>query len=165
MVYFIRVLSFDEVRSRIREAQRRETNMTNTIAVPAELTTQFDTLTARLTQIDTHAAELVAQRKDVEINLTRVRTAIAYLKGEAIPIMKPEGAKRVMSAEARQRISDGLKASAARKKAAATPLTVGDARSAVEAVLVPEKEAEPVVMAVSTAPAKTGKSAKKGAGK
>ena len=114
------------------------------VTIPAELTEQQSHLTNRVAEIEKAIAELVGQKTEAETSLRRISTAVAYLKGEAIPILKEGTVRRPMTAEARQRISDALKASAAKKKAAIAAQT-------------PAAAPEPVPVATTPAPKKTSK--------
>ena len=88
------------------------------VTIPQELIDQQTSLTATLESIATEQAKLSTQKTEAEQSLRRIDTAIKFLRGEAIPLVKPEGARRPMSEQARANIKAGLLASAARKKAA-----------------------------------------------
>ena len=91
-----------------------------TVEVPAELLSQQTALNTKIEEIVKSITELTNQKVETETNLRRVDTAIRYLRGEAIPVIKTTGARRPMTEEAKKRIGDALRAAAARKKAAAS---------------------------------------------
>ena len=102
------------------------------VVIPAELVAQQSTLVSKIAEIEQQQNELIAQRAEAEASLSRIQNAIRYLNGEMIPVVKEGTVRRPMSAEARIRISEGLKRSAAAKKAAAV------IPQPVETVPVPE---------------------------
>jgi hypothetical protein len=100
--------------------------MTVTVTVPAELTTQQETLTAQIANIDSDLATLNEQRTAAVDGLARVERVIRILKGEPEPVQEvPVGGRKPMSEQAKQNIREGLLRAAAAKKAvqAAIPAT------------------------------------------
>lgn len=92
------------------------------IAVPESLTTQRAELEATLAGIATEEEKLAAHRKDIQAALQSITIAVAALSGLPLPDTKPATAtgttRKPMSAEARQRIAEGLRRSAQAKAAA-----------------------------------------------
>jgi len=128
--------------------------MNLTIEIPEALTTQQSALTASIAEIVALQEKLASQKLEAETSLRRIDTAIKFLKGESIPLVKPEGARRPMSQASKDAIRAGLLASAARKKAAAE--VTNAVPQAVEAASAPAPAPDAQVKASS---------AKKGAGK
>jgi hypothetical protein len=87
------------------------------ITVPESLTTQKTELETILAGIASEEEKLTAQRKDIQVALNTITTGIAILSGQPLPVDKTvTGAMRKpMSAEARQRIAEGLRKSAQAK--------------------------------------------------
>jgi len=104
--------------------------MNTTIEIPSALTDQQSALTASIAEIVAQQEKLANQKLEAETSLSRIAQAVRFLRGESIPLVKQDGARRPMSEQARANIKAGLLASAARKKAA------GAAAQAPEAVPV-----------------------------
>src|ERR1035438_3283711 len=87
------------------------------ITVPESLTAQKTELETTLAGIASEEEKLAVQRKDIQIALNTITTGIAILSGQPLPAIKEAtGAMRKpMSAEARQRIAEGLRKSAQAK--------------------------------------------------
>jgi hypothetical protein len=129
------------------------------IAIPESLTIQKAELQTILAGIATDEAKLAAQRKDIHVALQSITTAIAVLSGQPLPDTKSatttEMTRKPMSAEARQRIAEGLRKSAqarASAKAAqgATPAPQEPAPAPADALVV--SAAEPSAPVVTDAP-------------
>jgi hypothetical protein len=104
-----------------RKENHKMTELTE-VTIPASLLEQQVTLTTTITTINSELETLATKRHEAETSLARINRAVAYLRGEIIPIERPAGGtgpRRPMSPEARENIRQGLLASAARKKAAA----------------------------------------------
>jgi hypothetical protein len=133
---------------------------TTTIVIPESLTTEKSRLEQALAAITTQEAELAKQRTEIRVGLDRIDAAIALLSGQT-PIKST--VRKPMSPEARQRISEALKKSAAAKKAAAaqpagiatqvTPAANVDGKSAAAADDTPVAAA-PVLPKPATAVSK-----------
>jgi len=99
--------------------------MNLTIEIPTSLIDQQNNLNATLETIANEQNKLAAQKIEAQQSLQRIDQAIRYLRGESIPLVKSSNGRKPMSAEARERIRQGLlKASAAKKAAAATAQSV-----------------------------------------
>jgi hypothetical protein len=117
------------------------------IAVPGSLTTQRAELEATLAGIASEEEKLALQRKDIQAALNTITTAVAILCGQTLPEPKPAASgttRKPMSAEARQRIAEGL------RRAAQAKAIAKDAQAAASA---PTSSApEPADAAVDSAP-------------
>jgi hypothetical protein len=121
------------------------------IAVPESLTAQKAELESALAGIATEEQKLTSQRQDIQAALQSISTAVAVLSGQPLPassVATPTG-RKPMSAEARQRIAEGLRKSAQAKALAKAALVVAPAPQA--SVQVPEDA--PVVVSAPQAPA------------
>ena len=89
------------------------------IVIPDSLTAQKAELETTLTGIASEEEKLATQRKDIQVALNAITTGIAILSGQPLPDTKPATAtgatRKPMSAEARQRIAEGLRRSAQAK--------------------------------------------------
>jgi hypothetical protein len=87
------------------------------ITVPESLTNQKAELETILAGIASEEEKLAAQRKDIQIALNTITTGIAILSGQPLPVTKEATGtmRKPMSAEARQRIAEGLRKSAQAK--------------------------------------------------
>jgi ribonuclease E len=102
------------------------------IAVPESLTSQKAELETTLAAIAGEEAKLAIQRKDIQVALQSISTAVAALSGQPFPasnVATPTG-RNPMSPEARQRIAEGLRKSAQAKALAKAALGAGPALQA-----------------------------------
>ena len=104
------------------------------IVVPDALTTQKAELETTLAGIAREEEKLATQRKDIQIALNTISTAVAVLSGQTLPVASAATAKgttrKPMSPEARLRIAEGLrKAAQAKALAKAAHGTAGNASS------------------------------------
>jgi hypothetical protein len=109
-----------ELVSRAFSARYKEKCMTPiNIVIPDSLTAQKAELETTLTGIASEEEKLATQRKDIQVALNAITTGIAILSGQPLPDTKPATAtgatRKPMSAEARQRIAEGLRRSAQAK--------------------------------------------------
>jgi hypothetical protein len=90
------------------------------IAIPESLTVQKTELETTLAGIAGEEEKLAAHRKDVQVALETITTGIAILSGQTLPVsnLVTCTARKPMSAEARQRIAEGLRKSAQARAAA-----------------------------------------------
>jgi peptidoglycan hydrolase CwlO-like protein len=105
------------------------------IAIPESLISQKAELETTLAGIASEEEKLVAQRKDIQVALESITTAVAVLSGQPLSasnVASPTG-RKPMSPEARQRIAEGL-----RKSAQAKAL----AKAALGAAPAPQEPAE-----------------------
>jgi hypothetical protein len=82
------------------------------ITVPESLTKQKAELETVLTTLAAEEEKLASQRSDVQIALNTIANGIAILSGQPLPVIKAAvgtSARKPMSAEAKQRIADGLR--------------------------------------------------------
>lgn len=82
------------------------------IAIPESLTKQKAELETVLVNLANEEEKLASQRKDVQSALNTIATGIAILSGQPVPVVKSAtgtSARKPMSAEAKQRIADGLR--------------------------------------------------------
>jgi ABC-type transporter Mla subunit MlaD len=87
------------------------------IVIPESLASQKTDLEAALVKITEEQAKLATQRKDIEGALTNLNTVLNILSGKTpVPVTPAAPARKPMSPEARQRISEALKKAAAAKK-------------------------------------------------
>ena len=125
--------------------------MNLTIEIPTSLIDQQNNLNATLETIANEQNKLAAQKIEAQQSLQRIDQAIRYLRGESIPLVKSSNGRKPMSAEARERIRQGLlKASAAKKAAASAPTA-------------PEVVPAPASVPTSTPKASSGRRATKAA--
>jgi hypothetical protein len=97
------------------------------ITIPESLTMQKAELETILAGIASEEEKLAAQRKDIQVALNTITTGIAILSGQPLPVTKETTGtmRKPMSAEARQRIAEGLRKSAqARAMAKAAQVVV-----------------------------------------
>jgi hypothetical protein len=85
--------------------------------VPESLTTQKTELETILAGIASEEEKLAAQRMDIQVALNTITNGIAILSGQPLPAIKEATGtmRKPMSAEARQRIAEGLRKSAQAK--------------------------------------------------
>jgi peptidoglycan hydrolase CwlO-like protein len=92
------------------------------IVIPESLTTQKAELETTLAGIAGEEERLANQRKDIQVALQSITTAVAVLSGQTLPGTNPAtttgATRKPMSPEARQRIAEGLRRSAKAKAAA-----------------------------------------------
>ena len=83
------------------------------IAIPESLIAQKAELEATLTGIGSEEEKLATQRKDIQVALQSISTAVAILSGQPLPANKAVGgiatARKPMSEEAKKRIGEGLR--------------------------------------------------------
>lgn len=142
------------------------------IAIPESLTNQKAELENTLAGIASEEEKLAVQRKDIQVALNQITTCISVLSGQPLPVNKPVPAttmgttRKPMSAEARQRIAEGLRKSAQARAAAkaaqgAAPAPQGSAPAPADALMdvpVPQTPVEvladaPVVVSGPQEPA------------
>ena len=99
------------------------------IAVPESLTAQKVELEATLAGIASEEEKLATQRKDIQVALQSITTAVAVLSGQPLPASKvvTVTGRKPMSPEARQRIAEGLRKSAQAKALAKAAQVVAPA--------------------------------------
>ena len=99
------------------------------IAVPESLTAQKVELEATLAGIASEEEKLATQRKDIQVALQSITTAVAVLSGQPLPASKvvTVTGRKPMSPEARQRIAEGLRKSAQAKALAKAALVAAPA--------------------------------------
>jgi hypothetical protein len=127
------------------------------ITVPESLTAQKTELETTLAGIASEEEKLAVQRKDIQIALNTITTGIAILSGQPLPVIKEASGtmRKPMSAEARQRIAEGLRKSAQAKAMA---------KAAQLVVSAPQAPAPASVdAAVPDSPTAAEKRSKKGA--
>ena len=132
------------------------------VTIPASLLEQQVTLTTTITTINSELETLATKRHEAETSLARINRAVAYLRGEIIPIERPaggSGTRRPMSQAGKDAIRAGLLASAARKREAAATAAASAANQPAQ--IVPDAS---VSTPAPVPPAET-KAAKKRAGK
>jgi hypothetical protein len=80
-------------------------------AVPEALIAQKAKLETTLARIASEEERLATQRKDIQAALQSISAAVAILSGQPLPASKvaPATTRKPMSAEARQRIGEGLR--------------------------------------------------------
>jgi len=133
--------------------------MNTLVTIPVELTEQQTTLTNTISQIGKQIAELMTQKSDAEIALRRIDTAVRFLRGESVALVKPTPAgsdgkpKRAMSDEAKQKIREAM----LRRS--------GKAAQPTMAAPVPEKHETASVAPAPTASLTAAKKAAKKVGK
>ena len=125
------------------------------VVVPAELTSQQQTLTSQIAEIDANLAKLTEQRVAAVDGLHRVEHVIRILRNEPEPVTV--SGRKPMSEQARENIRQGLLASAARKREAAAP--------AAQASTAAPQPAAPVVVTVQASVPPTAATASKKATK
>ena len=110
------------------------------VVVPEALGVQKAELEASLAEIAHAEGRLAAQRSEIQTALHTINTGIAVLSGQRpLPDSKPiSGGRRPMSAEARRKISEALRKSAALK---------AEAKAAQIAVVAPQMPTEEPVLA------------------
>ena len=82
------------------------------IVIPESLTTQKAELETTLAGIAGEEERLANQRKDIQVALQSITTAVAVLSGQPLPVTKAAGiatARKPMSEEAKKRIGEGLR--------------------------------------------------------
>jgi hypothetical protein len=83
------------------------------IAVPDALTAQQAELESALAGLATEELKLATQRKDIQVALQSISTAVAILSGQPLPASKAAAvttaARKPMSEEAKKRIGEGLR--------------------------------------------------------
>ena len=83
------------------------------IAVPESLTAQKAELETTLAGIAGEEERLATQRKDIQVALQSISTAVAILSGQPLPANKAVAgiatARKPMSEEAKKRIGEGLR--------------------------------------------------------
>jgi hypothetical protein len=121
------------------------------IAIPESLTTQKAELECQLAGIASEEEKLAVQRKDIQVALQSITTAVAVLSGQPLPASMGASptARKPMSPEARQRIAEGLRKSAQSKAAAKAAQGAVDAPQASAPVSVDS----PVVLSAPQEPA------------
>jgi hypothetical protein len=127
------------------------------ITVPESLTNQKAELETILAEIASEEEKLAVQRKDIQIALNTITTGIAILSGQPLPVTQPATGtmRKPMSAEARQRIAEGLRKSAQAKAMAKAAQVVASAPQA--------PAPEPADAPVPDSPTAVDKRSKKGA--
>ena len=116
------------------------------IVIPESLTTQKAELETTLAGIAGEEERLANQRKDIQVALQSITTAVAVLSGQPLPVTKAAGiatARKPMSEEAKKRIGEGL-----RKYREAKAL----AKATQGAAPAPLEPADTLVVSASEAP-------------
>jgi hypothetical protein len=123
------------------------------IAIPESLTEQKAELEATLAGIAEQETKLAVQRKEIQVALNAIATGIAILSGQPLPVTKPVATsvtttRKPMSAEAKQRIAEGLRKSAqakamAKAAQAAVPAPKDSAPAPADAPMVVSAPQEP----------------------
>jgi hypothetical protein len=109
--------------------------MENTVVIPQELIDQQSCLTSKLSDLAKQEAELAVQKTAIESSLRRIDTAVRFLRGEALPVLKVEGVRRPMSEAGKANIRAALLRNSEAKRAAA--------KAAAEAPPAPETPSAP----------------------
>lgn len=123
------------------------------IVIPDALTAQRAELETTLAGIAVEEEKLSIQRKDIQVALQSITTAVAVLSGQALPVTNPVTAtgatRKPMSPEARLRIAEGLRKSAQARAAAkaaqgAAPAAEGSAPAPADALVEASAPQTPV---------------------
>jgi len=91
------------------------------IVIPESLTNQKAELESELAGIASEEEKLATQRKEIQVALQSISTAVAVLSGQPLPTSKAVAAapaRKPMSEDAKKRIAEGLRKAREAKKAA-----------------------------------------------